>query len=80
MTEFLPLPSIDSELCTGCRRCVDICPTNALAQVNDKAFLKYAELCTYCTACGDVCPEYAISLPFLIVVAPENPTDATKPD
>lgn len=65
-----PLPSIDQNLCTGCRRCVEICPTHALAQVNEKAYLRYPTLCTYCTACEDVCPVNAISLPFLILLAP----------
>ncbi len=65
-----PLPSIDQKLCTGCRHCVDICPTHALDQTNDKAYLRYPDLCTYCTACEDVCPVNAISLPFLILLAP----------
>ncbi len=65
-----PLPTIDSKKCTGCHRCVDLCPTQALAQVAGKAFLAYPDRCTYCTACEDVCPENAIALPFLIVMAP----------
>jgi len=65
----LPLPTIDQERCTGCHRCVDICPTRALDQINDKAVLRYPDLCTYCTACEDVCPVDAISLPFCIVFA-----------
>lgn len=65
-----PLPSIDQNLCTGCRRCVEVCPTHALAQVSEKAHLRYPDLCTYCTACEDVCPVNAISLPFLILLAP----------
>lgn len=64
-----PLPSIDSNKCTGCHRCVDVCPTHALAQQRGKAFLAYPERCTYCAACEDVCPEDAIALPFLIVLA-----------
>ena len=68
----LPLPSIDHSRCTGCHLCVDICPTNALAQIDDKAHLAYPERCTYCTACEEQCPEDAISLPFLIVFAPFN--------
>lgn len=64
------LPTIDQTLCTGCHRCVDVCPENALAQVNEKAFLKYPEKCTYCVACEDVCPEDAIALPFLILFDP----------
>lgn len=65
-----PLPSIDQNLCTGCRRCVDICPTHALDQTGEKAYLRYPDLCTYCTACEDVCPVNAIALPFLILLAP----------
>ncbi len=65
-----PLPRIDHNLCTGCHRCVDACPTQALAQIDDKALLYYPDRCTYCTACEDVCPENAIELPFLVVFAP----------
>lgn len=66
-----PLPSIDRKKCTGCHRCVDICPTQALAQAAGKAYLAHPERCTYCTVCEDVCPEDAIALPFLIVLAPQ---------
>lgn len=71
----LPLPEIDQALCTGCHRCVDVCPTHALAQIDDKARLAHPSLCTYCTACEDICPENAISLPFLIVLAPVRHKD-----
>ena len=64
-----PLPKIHLALCTGCHRCVDICPTQALAQVEGKARLQHPDKCTYCTACEDVCPEGAIELPFLVVFA-----------
>ncbi len=66
MTPY-PLPTIDHGRCTGCRRCVEICPTQALAQIGEKAQLLHPELCTYCVACQDVCPENAIALPFLVV-------------
>jgi formate hydrogenlyase subunit 6/NADH:ubiquinone oxidoreductase subunit I len=62
-----PLPIINSFRCTGCRACVETCPTNALVQRNDKAVLAYPDACTYCSACQDICPEDAIALPFLIV-------------
>lgn len=64
-----PLPQISAPLCTGCGRCVDICPVDALAAVNGKAVLADADRCTYCTLCEDVCPEGAIALPFLIIFA-----------
>lgn len=63
------LPQIDAARCTGCERCVEICPTQALAQMNGKAMLLYAERCIYCTFCEDICPADAIMLPFLIVFA-----------
>lgn len=71
----VPLPSIDAVLCTGCHRCVKVCPTQALAQVHDKAVMLYPDLCTYCSVCEDVCPEGAIALPFLILL---SPADAAK--
>jgi 2-oxoglutarate ferredoxin oxidoreductase subunit delta len=73
-----PLPKIDQALCTGCHRCVELCPTQALDQVDGKAFLRYPEKCTYCSACEEICPEGAIALPFLIVLA--KSTDATDTD
>ena len=66
----LPLPRIEALLCSGCKRCVEICPPQALAQVNGKAVLAYPDLCTYCALCEDICPDGAIALPFLIVFAP----------
>ncbi|MFN8488679.1 MAG: 4Fe-4S binding protein [Caldilineaceae bacterium] len=76
----VPLPRIDQSLCTGCHRCVDICPTQALAQADGKAYLRDVDRCTYCTACEEVCPVNAIALPFLIVLATpaENAGDANR--
>ena len=67
-----PIPQIDHQRCTGCRRCVDICPTQALAQNNGKAELRYPDRCTYCTACEEICPEDAIALPFLVILAAQS--------
>jgi len=64
-----PLPIIDPARCTGCRACVERCPTGALAQIDGKAALAFPDKCTYCTACQDICPEAAIALPFLVIFA-----------
>ncbi|MBO9391603.1 4Fe-4S binding protein [Caldilinea sp.] len=63
------LPQIDAVRCTGCERCIEICPTQALAQIHGKAMLLYPDRCIYCTFCEDICPADAIALPFLIVFA-----------
>jgi NAD-dependent dihydropyrimidine dehydrogenase PreA subunit len=71
----LPLPRIVAALCTGCERCVEICPTGALAQIDGKAFLLLPDRCTYCALCEDICPDNAIALPFLIVFADSQTQD-----
>ena len=64
------LPRIDLARCTGCGRCVENCPTQALAQTGDKAYLSAPERCTFCDVCEDICPEQAIALPFQVFFAP----------
>lgn len=63
-----PQPIIDPELCNGCARCIEVCPTGALDLVMGKAELRYPDRCTYCTACEEACPTNAIALPFAIVL------------
>jgi NAD-dependent dihydropyrimidine dehydrogenase PreA subunit len=63
-----PLPIIDPELCDGCARCVEVCPTGALDLMMDKAALRYPDHCTYCTTCEEACPTNAIALPFMVVL------------
>lgn len=61
------MPQINTAKCTGCKGCVTVCPTQAIAQRDGKAFLQSPQACTYCTACEDVCPVGAIALPLLIM-------------
>ncbi len=50
----------DAEACTGCRQCVEGCPTGA-ASFNEKGeFGIFFHNCIYCHHCVMACPEHAI--------------------
>ena len=51
---------IDTEKCTGCGVCVDVCPTEAIT-INEVASVD-EEKCVDCGTCVDECPNEAISL------------------
>lgn len=50
---------IETEICTGCGACVDVCPAGALTLVDQVACVD-EEKCTGCDACIDACPQGAI--------------------
>jgi len=49
---------IDSEACTACGICVDVCPENAI-EVNGRAVIN-TDACTGCATCVSECPNEAI--------------------
>jgi len=49
---------VDSEKCTGCGICIDVCPAGAI-EVKEKAVID-DEICTGCAACTTECPNKAI--------------------
>ncbi|MDW7771486.1 MAG: ATP-binding protein [Desulfobulbaceae bacterium] len=55
-----PIPLVDEEKCTACKKCADICRFNAIAVVGKKV-LVFPELCHSCGGCMAVCPEQAIT-------------------
>jgi MinD superfamily P-loop ATPase len=55
-----PVPQIDLEKCSLCRKCVEICRFRALAAVAE-TILTFPELCHSCGGCQAVCPEGAIT-------------------
>ncbi len=55
-----PVPAIDEEACTLCRKCVDICRFKAITILGE-TILVFPELCHSCGGCVQVCPENAVS-------------------
>ena len=51
---------IDSEKCTGCGTCEEMCPVEALTVEKEKAVVD-AETCVDCGTCIEECLEKAIS-------------------
>jgi DhnA family fructose-bisphosphate aldolase class Ia/Fe-S-cluster-containing hydrogenase component 2 len=47
--------------CTLCKKCIDICPTNALRwHPNSGAIELIGEQCTACEKCVDICPTHVV--------------------
>jgi len=53
------IPQIQTEKCTACGRCVDVCQFHALAKIG-KNILIFPQLCHGCGSCTWNCPEKAI--------------------
>ena len=57
---MVTVPVIDNELCTGCRRCAELCQFNALITVKNRTYV-FEDMCHACGLCMRVCPENAIT-------------------
>ncbi len=53
---------IDAGACTGCRRCVLICPYRVFAMNGGKAVVQNGAACQLCAKCTRRCPTEAITL------------------
>ncbi len=55
--------SIDTELCTGCKRCLEVCPDYVFSidsSNNNRIIIRYPEHCCSCGHCVSICPESAV--------------------
>lgn len=55
-----PVPQIDMDACTQCRKCMEICRFKAITVISDMV-LTFPELCHSCGGCIAICPEGAIT-------------------
>jgi len=60
------LPILHNERCTGCGKCENYCPTNAVHLLESRPVIGNPDACTYCGICEEVCPAGAIELFFYI--------------
>jgi MinD superfamily P-loop ATPase len=56
----IPVPEVDTDLCTQCGECSRICQFHAIA-VLGKTVTVFPELCHGCGGCTRLCPEKAIT-------------------
>lgn len=60
VTVSAPVPKIDMDRCTLCRKCAEICRFKAIT-VLPKTVLTFPEMCHSCGGCVRICPENAVS-------------------
>ena len=53
---------LDSEKCTGCGKCTEVCPHGVFIIEIGKAQIIDRDACMECGACGKNCPSEAISV------------------
>ena len=53
---------VDTEKCTGCGECVEICPEEVYELQGDKSIPVNAEECSGCESCMEVCEQDAITV------------------
>ena len=56
--------TIDTDLCTGCGSCIDVCPFKNIELAEGKAVFS-GETCISCSHCAAACPQGSIRLPVI---------------
>jgi MinD superfamily P-loop ATPase len=57
------IPLIDEDTCTGCKKCLEVCPPQAIVLEDGKARIE-EEFCEECGFCAAECPTAAICILF----------------
>jgi Pyruvate/2-oxoacid:ferredoxin oxidoreductase delta subunit len=57
------IPCIDEEACTGCGRCMEVCPPRAIIMRDGSAHVE-EDFCEECGFCAAECTVKAIAIPF----------------
>ncbi len=72
------LPAIETDYCTGCGQCVQVCPRQCLQMVWSFATLVRSEHCDGDGRCVEACPEDVIRMaPVPLGDAPRRPLEPT---
>ena len=56
------MPPVFNENCTGCNKCVEICPGDILREGDLKPKVAYPDECWHCGSCMMDCPFEAVRL------------------
>lgn len=57
------IPVTDKDVCTGCGKCAEVCPSEAISIVDESAHIT-DDLCEECGFCAAECPVGAIKILF----------------
>lgn len=53
---------LDTDKCTGCGRCIEVCPHNVFELTSGKSIITDEDLCMECGACAKNCPSNALDV------------------
>jgi NAD-dependent dihydropyrimidine dehydrogenase PreA subunit len=55
-----PRVRVEAEICSGCRRCVDVCPRAVFRMERGRAVVVQEDRCVICRSCFSQCPTEAV--------------------